>query len=441
MVSAGTLRLQRRSGELLLATVSSHLRKKACPERKARMRRAYLLYRATIMLGRVEGYRTPRYGYLAADFMGGVSWWARLKAKKRDGAYMRFLGFPTFVVDIIVEAAAPFHAVMSPVGSTGRPRAFDLEDFIAVGLRACQLRDKVNECLQVDFALSRTRMSVYAMYADKLLHATVPTIHAARMGYPAVPWARKAWEGVVAQFGESPIDLGGETIGIMIDGVYSPGRKPSNKHQNRLYKGHKGHGFNHITAKSFDGCFVDGALGFPGSFPDTKCAEKLMARFQDPAINPGLAAVVDNGYRKYSGNGSKGGIPVFRPMCAEYYGDVSEGLATRWSAYVTTVRQPDEWANGALKKAFPSTTTPVVCSRAGQEWISKRWRLCMHLFNLRTRLVGVNQLKTTFLSHVDAGFRELVECSTGSLLDEEACFSFDEYCKRAKARLEVQDEL
>ena len=81
--------------------------------------------------------------------------------------------------------------------------------------------------------------------------------------------------------------------------------------------------------------------------------------------------------------------------------------------------------NGAFKRAFPFINRPISIDHgkeAGEDFVA-----AIHLFNLRTRVIGFNQIRTTFMSHVDSNFREQLECKT-----------LEEYMDVAKARFNAR---
>ena len=65
--------------------------------------------------------------------------------------------------------------------------------------------------------------------------------------------------------------------------------------------------------------------------------------------------------------------------------------------------------------------------REKKEHIRDMVTIC-HLWNLRTRIVGYNELKTTYWTHIDDNWAEQLRCG-----------SLEEYMKIAKKRLQEYD--
>ena len=87
-------------------------------------------------------------------------------------------------------------------------------------------------------------------------------------------------------------------------------------------------------------------------------------------------------------------------------GDTSGVTSSLWLAAVDTLldkampseRQSAEWGVRALKGPFMRLTTTL----PGNVYVRGRiLRLCVHLYNLRTRLVGLNQIRTVYSNDRD----------------------------------------
>jgi hypothetical protein len=139
-------------------------------------------------------------------------------------------------------------------------------------------------------------------------------------------------------------------------------------------------------------------------------ARGLFANHNDPDINPlRWAMVADTGFMGASNDGSDGRVPVFRPLKE---GEAKESnplyaVMLLLSAWLTAVRQCDEWGQASIKRSFPhfSSAVQVRAVKAHGRDIMTMLRL----YNLRTRVVGFNQLTTTFKRYVDANFAEQVD--------------------------------
>ena len=61
--------------------------------------------------------------------------------------------------------------------------------------------------------------------------------------------------------------------------------------------------------------------------------------------------------------------------------------------YVLSIRQSAEWAMRALRSSFAILRLPLPADDTFRAQIIS---VCLHLHNLRTRLIGINQIKTVF---------------------------------------------
>jgi hypothetical protein len=66
--------------------------------------------------------------------------------------------------------------------------------------------------------------------------------------------------------------------------------------------------------------------------------------------------------------------------------------------------------NGSFKRFFPRLTVPV--HPRDTEYIREVMTVAIHLFNLRTRRVGYNQLRSTYMRHVDANYSAQMAMTT-----------------------------
>lgn len=186
-----------------------------------------------------------------------------------------------------------------------------------------------------------------------------------------------------------------------------PTPQPSNDDTQRLYKGIKGHCLNNILAFLVDGTICDYVLGGFGCSHDSAVAVPLFERLNNPAVNPGkVGALVDHAFIKFCNNGVNGQPIVVRPTKA---GDKANNVsfAKKVSAWVVRARQFNEHGNGQLKRSFPlfARKTSVTNARALAKQLEDM-EMCIRLYNARTRIVGFNEVKSTFMPHIDRNFAE-----------------------------------
>lgn len=363
--------------------------------------------------------RSPRTGYFASDF-AGKSFWKCLRDSlyRRDGALMQFLGVPWFLFNQLVTAMevklGPHSALVSKGSGKaprGRPPAFDAMDITALALRRYQTQGG-QEILQIDFGMPRSVISRYLSRALHIFDSVIAVFPGAEIRYPTLAEAEAMWAGVVTQFGGPPCALE-SLIALTIDGTLTPVLKNGDPEvQTLYYSGKKGDGTNNVLVKDMWGAVCDYVLGAPGACHDMGISKAIFERHASVETNPHrLAMLADSGFVGAATNGTEGGAAVYRPLKSENVETAHLPAFTSWSKWVTSVRQVDEWGQAAIKRSFPYFCNPVRVQDI-KEHIQHQ-RAILHLYNLRTRVVGYNQLTTTLRRHTDANFSQQLAVGRG----------------------------
>ena len=100
------------------------------------------LWMLLYLAAKEEHVTSPRYYYMQPDY-ALISFWDVTRARRRDGAYMQFLGVPCFMFDMIYKGMEPLIPkwVRRPdaPATRGRPSVFDTIDVVAIALRRTQI--------------------------------------------------------------------------------------------------------------------------------------------------------------------------------------------------------------------------------------------------------------------------------------------------------------
>jgi hypothetical protein len=195
---------------------------------------------------------------------------------------------------------------------------------------------------------------------------------------------------------------------LAADGTVTKCLKPSNVHEQRVYKGHKGHGWNSVFVFDAAGCVCDAVLLLEGCYGDARIARKLLQRHWDPAINVDrLGMIIDNGWHasKDFSAGAPGSPPArIRPLrTGDYVNSENKTFIEKCSRMATVYRQQNEHGNGQLKRSYCCLERPR--STRQRAVLLRDMEVCVRLNNLRSRRVGWNQVRTTILRHTDANVR------------------------------------
>ena len=131
----------------------------------------------------------------------------------------------------------------------------------------------------------------------------------------------------------------------------------------------------------------------PGSWHDSRVAEGIYAKLENETPD-GFSLVADSAFPQ--GNDRVAGkilVPLKAGVRLPMDG-VQRGRALEFSRSILSYRQTAEWGMRELQGSFGRLRIPL-----GIEDMDKRADLletCFRLHNLRTRLVGINQIKNVY---------------------------------------------
>ena len=149
---------------------------------------------------------------------------------------------------------------------------------------------------------------------------------------------------------------------------------------------------------NFYGELIHAAINFPGSWHDTKLASVsglYHPKLDDEMTPPGMAILADSAFVN---NARVTNGKIIRPRKTNEVHDIPSSaflaaVDTMLQHAIPSERQSAEWGVRALKGTFPRLKVELPGD------VAKRRRLisiCCHMFNCRTRPVGLNQIRTTY---------------------------------------------
>ncbi len=74
-------------------------------------------------------------------------------------------------------------------------------------------------------------------------------------------------------------------------------------------------------------------------------------------------------------------------------------LDIQWKRQATSMRQSSEWGMRALQSSFPRICDQMVFEQRGERRTALK--MMIYLYNLRARMVGINQIKNFFQPALD----------------------------------------
>ena len=141
-----------------------------------------------LVFSHIENMRAPRYPYVQADFPE-TSMWDYLREHKRDGAFMRFLGFPHWAFMEIAERCRKFLPqydleARAAAGTPGVKPLYDYIDCTAIALRRLRHQRDLTERLQVDFFRNDSTLGRYVAAGKAALSKALDEWPEAAVRYP-----------------------------------------------------------------------------------------------------------------------------------------------------------------------------------------------------------------------------------------------------------------
>jgi hypothetical protein len=364
-----------------------------------------LTYRLIVLLKWSTRLRlhSPRYDARAADFNFNASAWRTIESipgERRDGAFMKFVGLPAFLFD---DLAVKFERASTTLG---RPTKLTERDCLALALRFMTTSGRLKD-LEVDFGCVDQILQRELWPALERLRSVLFATPDAQCRVPSKEEGYAMERAARMRYGSPPLDFARPAC-LYMDGTILAVHGVSIKEdQAKLaYYGGKQMAVNNCLVFDQYGCVVAYVICAPGCFHDARIARTIFEKLSSDEWNPNrFGCIVDSGYTGHDKTGDDGEAAIFRPMKGEHVdmGALNE-LALKFSAYIVTRRQANEWANGALKRSWPRILVPAEYARLDK--LQLVLEVAIHLQNFRTRRVGFNELKTTFMPYVDAMFKE-----------------------------------
>ena len=142
------------------------------------------------------------------------------------------------------------------------------------------------------------------------------------------------------------------------------------------------------------GCIISARINAPGSWHDSRTAGHIYGQLKNKTPD-GFFLIADTAFPRTSAD-LRGKIKTPLKDRANLGQDpvrAAEMLA--YSNAITSARQPAEWGMRALQGAYGRLRMPLDINNP----IGRRVLLdtCLRLHNLRTRLIGINQIRTVYM--------------------------------------------
>ena len=280
----------------------------------------------------------------------------------------------------------------------GREPQVDSMDLVGLALWYLKTRGTMYSLCPV-FGLVPTTISVWLDYALEVLLRVVNKKRHKDFG---IRWPNVDEMKLSAELLQRNRPHGHFLGGVF--GVVDGGRMPCAHYvdsnlQNAFFEGFtQNEEITNLLVFNFFGELIHAAINFPGSWHDNRLASAsglYWPMLSDDMTPPGYAILGDSAFIKDTRvtNGK-----IIRSRKANETQDIPESaelcaVDMILQRIMPGERQSAEWGIRALKGPFARLKLPLPADASKR---SRLVRICCHLLNLRTRVVGLNQIRSTY---------------------------------------------
>lgn len=344
----------------------------------------------------------PRFTRSALLPPGALTPWHKVLNDGGDRELMQFLGFDHATFDIIAEAAAL--VLQRPEEPhVGRPHLLDTIDVIGLTLRYLTCRGGMDD-LQLTFGATPACVSRELRNGLFALVVALPTLPEADVYWPslstmivfsdAIRGAGVLGDVEGAPRWEPPADV--YPIGFL-DGCALPIEAPPTREDEQLVY----NGFrrcccvNNIFLFGPDGCILYYIINAPGRQHDSRCATLLYEFLREDRatrLPPPFCILADAGFRgAHTADMIVTPLVEGEPLPAD---EAARGEVLRRNRWIIFHRQAVEWGLRNLQFGFQRIKNTLSSNSLLRECLLK---VVVHLFNLRTRRLGHNEILAEYL--------------------------------------------
>lgn len=288
-------------------------------------------------------------------------------------------------------------AIASLHGSTrGRPRSLDAAQ--CLGLVLAWSRTRGSEfILCMMFGITASVCSLFIRFGRRILIRVLVADRQAAIRIPSTTDIRRYQDAIHRKYNHLH-----DVFGVM-DGLKLYLQQSGHYiMQNMFYNGWK---HDHYVGNVFvfvpDGTIAACALNAPGSLHDSQIAEwgGIYKKLQDTYDRCGARCVVDSAF-------AAGDFPYLIKSSQDYLGVARSAADIRFLRQATSARQAAEWGMRAFQSSFPRLKDRLEYEERGERRLILD--TCALLYNLRARLVGINQLRSVYMPGLERNVDELL---------------------------------
>jgi len=306
----------------------------------------------------------------------------RLLAVQDDKAYIDALGFGVAAFNYLHRFVDP---LLIKQATRGRPVAVDSRLCLSLALQ--YLNTPTRE---------KTLAQIYGITPSTVNKYLAKTFAALRQILPLIPAARIKWPGQskMAQLSSlvSRRCPGLDHVFAFVDGVRLFINKPDDDLiQNAYYSAAvSNHCINNVICFTTDGCICWARCNAAGAKQDSILCGPLYQLLEHHTPRP-YRIISDTAFG--SNRMRDRIITPFKEGERLSDNPNMRRLQLIMNSKITSTRQAVEWGNGALQRTFARLALPMSANEKKRQNIII---VVCHLFNLRTRLTGFNQIRTVY---------------------------------------------
>jgi hypothetical protein len=273
--------------------------------------------------------------------------------------------------------------------SRGRKRLIHGKDCLALSLAWTRTRGS-NMALQLIFGLTGTPLSMYLRYGRRILVQLLSNNELAKVQIPSNEKIREYCDAVRLRHPNlTDVWCTMDGLKLMLQQAGSPNA------QNNYYNGWT---HDHYVSNVFcfcpDGTIPIACYNVPGSIHDSKIAEwgNIYEKLEAVYISTGAKCTADSAFSRVRAPyliKSSQNVPIEHNDLHEY------GQLLRVNQDATSMRQSAEWGMRALQASFPRLKDRFIYEEHGERKLILR--MIQLLYNLRSRKVGINQIKNVYM--------------------------------------------
>jgi hypothetical protein len=317
---------------------------------------------------------------------------------------MTGLDFESF--QFIEQKFKPFYDNLSPYSKdgvifslqneahrTGRPRLMSSVDGLGLVLTWTRTRGSTM-VLQLIFGMTQTSVSDYLNFCSRILLHVLQSLDDAKIRRPTVQKIREYQEAVYRRHPFlADVWCTMDGLKLMIECA------ADDEEQNRFYNGWTcDHYVGAVLVFCPDGTIPICCYNVPGTVHDSNIAVigNIYNKLEEVYNMSGGKCTVDSAF-------ARNNYPFLIKSCKPSLDMTLTDMDVAKDA--TSMRQSAEWGMRAFQASFPRIKDRITLEYRGQRKLMMK--LMIHLYNLRTRKVGINQILNVYIPSLHENVNQL----------------------------------